>query len=298
VNPANEASAVVRILKRPWLWRLLLPRIVLIAWATWDCFGSPARWLLAAQPGTSSGASQITSADGSPRAAEAVPPKVRRYAEHLLRRYDANGDGQLQPDEWGKMHGQPEAADTNGDHVITLDELTSRIAAFGQNRRVRLANPAIGADAGRASSTETPGRQGTGSDGPSSNGPEDAKKTVESDAESGPVPGTPTPRRDTMFSVPKSRLPAGLPEWFLGRDANGDGQLSLSEFAPNPTQADLEEFARYDKNGDGFITARECFEALKPAKAASGKAAGAGSGKPGETSGAKARRKKSGAAGN
>ena len=57
-----------------------------------------------------------------------------------------------------------------------------------------------------------------------------------------------------------------MPEWFTRRDTNGDGQLSLSEFAPNPTQADLEEFARYDRNGDGFITAQECLDALRPAK--------------------------------
>jgi uncharacterized protein (DUF2141 family) len=245
----------------------------LIAWATWGWPESRAACLLAAQPGPNPGASQITSADVSPRAAEAIPAKVRRYAEHLLHRYDTNGDGQLRSDEWGKMHGHPETADTNGDRVITLDELTRHIAAFGQNRRVRLASPAIGGDAATVSGVETPGQAETASDGLSASGPEGAEKTAASGTESEPRPGTP-PKRDTTFFVPKSRLPVGLPEWFFRRDANGDGQLSLSEFAPNPTQVELEEFTRYDRNGDGFITAREYLSAVKPAKAASGKGAG------------------------
>jgi len=278
-----------------WPRSLFFAQIALIAWATGGWPESPAARLFAAQPGTSPGASQITSADVSSRAAEAIPAKVRRYAEHLLRRYDTNGDGQLQPNEWGKMHGHPETADANGDRVITLDELTRHIAAFGQNRRVRLASPVIGGDAATVSDTETRGQKETGSDGPSPNGPEDAKKTAPSGTESEPGPGAP-PKRDTTFFVPRSRLPAGLPEWFLRRDTNGDGQLSLSEFAPNPTQADLEEFARYDRNGDGFITAQEYLNAVKPAKAASGK--GAGSTKKQDKSGAEASRKKSGTAGN
>jgi len=246
--------------------------------------------LLAAQPGSSPSAWQVSPTNTPAGAADAIAPKVRRYAEHLLRRYDKSGDGQIQPDEWGKMHGNPEAADANRDHVITLDELTRYIAAFGQHHRLRMANATIGGDAKAVSGTETPARQESTQGGPSAN-PEDATRSLTSGAEAGPAPGT-QPKRDTTFYVPRSRLPAGLPEWFLRRDTNGDGQVSLSEFAPNPTQADLGEFARYDKNGDGFITARECLDTLKPAKSASGKAAGAASGKTGEKSGAKATRKK------
>ena len=187
------------------------------------------------------------------------------------------------------MRGRPEAIDTNGDHAITLDELTGHIAAYGKNRRVRPANPSIGWDAEAISGTETSRRQATASDGLSAKGPDDAKKTVVSGAEPGPTPGK-QPRRDAKFYVPKSRLPAGLPDWFLRGDANGDGQVSLSEFAPNPTPSDLAQFARHDKNGDGFITVQEYLGALRPAKAASGKA--------GEKGGAKASRKRSGAPGN
>jgi hypothetical protein len=47
----------------------------------------------------------------------------------------------------------------------------------------------------------------------------------------------------------------------------------MAEFAPKATQTDIDEFARYDANGDGLITAKECAGANK---AAAPKAADAG----------------------
>jgi hypothetical protein len=126
------------------------------------------------------------------------------------------------------------------------------------------------------------------------NSPEDGNKTPSSDAGAPPTAGE-QPRRGTTFYVPKSRLPPGLPDWFLRRDLDGDGQLSLAEFAPNPTQADLEEFARYDRNGDGFITAKECLDALKPAKPA-GRKTGGSLDKRNEKNGGKSSGKKAAAA--
>jgi Ca2+-binding EF-hand superfamily protein len=206
--------------------------------------------------------------------AERIPDKVRRYAERLLRRYDANGDGKLQRGEWSKMHGNPDAADVNADGVITLGELTNWIAAFGRNRRLGTAGDSPGASPRDRPDSQAADASGAGKE---KEGEGAAKGGLQS--ETGP-----SPRRGTTFYVPKTRLPAGLPSWFLDRDLDGDGQLSLAEFAPNPTQADLEEFARFDRNGDGFITAKEGLEALRPAKpagrkAAAGKSAGKSDGK-------------------
>jgi hypothetical protein len=60
------------------------------------------------------------------------------------------------------------------------------------------------------------------------------------------------------FTVPRSRLPKGLPSWFIIRDADGDAQLTLAEYAPDGSQLALHEFTRYDANGDGVVTAQEC----------------------------------------
>jgi len=251
----------------------LVSRLTLAVCAAW-CWGSaPTASPLAASDGVGAGASQAASAGRSSGPAAAVPLKVRRYAERLVHRYDLNGDGQLQSDEWSKMQGDPAAADANHDRVVTLDEWIRYITAFGRNQRVRPANQEDGANAGATSGAAAPGGQGDVSEGTPSKAPEGAKKT----APPGPVSSAPSRTavpRDARFYVPKSRLPAGLPPWFVQRDTNGDGQVSLSEFAPNATQSALQEFVRHDKNGDGFITPQECGDSSKPTKTPSAKATG------------------------
>ena len=86
------------------------------------------------------------------------------------------------------------------------------------------------------------------------------------------VADNPTPTeaapRETRFHLSPKRLPAGLPDWFRTRDLDGDGQLTLSEFAPHATAAQQQEFVRYDLNGDGVLTPQEYLKATRPAKSA------------------------------
>jgi hypothetical protein len=57
------------------------------------------------------------------------------------------------------------------------------------------------------------------------------------------------------------RLFGELPSWFKQRDADLDGQVMMSEYASQWTDALAEQFSRLDPNGDGVITAKECADA-------------------------------------
>ncbi len=63
--------------------------------------------------------------------------------------------------------------------------------------------------------------------------------------------GVPGPDRGRQFKTPP--LPAGLPAWFAERDQDKDGQVGMFEWPKD----ELDEFAKADRNGDGYITPEE-----------------------------------------
>ena len=62
--------------------------------------------------------------------------------------------------------------------------------------------------------------------------------------------------------APSANETAGIPRWFLARDANGDGQLTLREFSPSLSLESTAFFGRLDADGDGLITPDEVREYL------------------------------------
>jgi len=117
-------------------------------------------------------------------------------------------------------------------------------AASGQTEEVTVAL----IDDGETAETETE----------SDDEPEAKKATDESDEETKPDTSQkgaaqPSTKR---FVTPPSRL-AGLPDWFLTADKNGDGQLTTAEFAPNSDKTRLTQFSQYDRNKDGVLTPQE-----------------------------------------
>jgi Ca2+-binding EF-hand superfamily protein len=80
------------------------------------------------------------------------------------------------------------------------------------------------------------------------------KATSHSASESKPAKDK---QKSYRFKTAKERLPAGLPGWFTSKDANGDGQVSMSEYSKSWTESQAAEFKRYDKDNDGIITAEE-----------------------------------------
>jgi hypothetical protein len=73
--------------------------------------------------------SQPSSGGSSPEANR----DYRRFARSLLRQYDKNGNGVLEEPEWREMRQSHWAADSDGDKVITVDELSAHLVSYSSS---------------------------------------------------------------------------------------------------------------------------------------------------------------------
>ncbi|MCE9525032.1 MAG: hypothetical protein K8R36_03145 [Planctomycetales bacterium] len=180
---------------------------------------------------SSSGPPSGTSSSSSAGSAE----QYKKYAEGLLKQFDKSKDGMLQRDEWKEMKTEHQGADTDGDGVITLNELTNRVSAYSN---------------GGASSSPL------SSSGGSSYGGKYGKGSGDKTAALGP-------KKSYRFLTPTERLPKGMPDWFIKNDADGDGQIMMAEYSTSWTDSTAAEFAKLDLDGDGIITPKECLSVEK-----------------------------------
>lgn len=205
---------------------------------------------------TSSG--RTTSASGaSPSAASsAVDERYRTYAANMLKRYDKNGNGVLDRDEWSQMRGDWwKSADTSGDGTITLDEIVGRLSGYRARYQSTTSTTTTTTSPSTSSYATTASTTSSGAVTTSSSAPAVTSTTAS--------PTTVAARKPYRFLTPTERLPSGLPEWFTRRDANGDGQVTLAEFSDNLSDEVAAEFSKYDLNNDGVITPQECLNASK-----------------------------------
>ncbi|HUT95784.1 MAG TPA: hypothetical protein VMY37_40405 [Thermoguttaceae bacterium] len=203
------------------------------------------------------------------------------WTEMLLDKYDKNWDGRLGPDEWDETRIARYDRNQNGlleetewrriwitqrlprsDGGVGVEQLVRAIAALGGGKPIVLKQSHLG-ERMKPLPLLSPATAGD----TRANGPESpAEDTDVPSTGQKPVAGSPSGRgaRNTKFVLPRSQLPRRLPPWFVPRDADGDGQLTMAEYAPKATAAQLAEFTRYDRNGDGVLTAEECARGPRP----------------------------------
>jgi Ca2+-binding EF-hand superfamily protein len=186
--------------------------------------------------------------------------RMRQLAESLIKQNDKNGDGMLQRDEWGNLRESQQAADANKDGVITVDEfvvhLQSYSAGGGWGSRGDRGRGGFGGERGGFGGGERGGfgEGGFGEGGFGEGGFGERSSSSSSSRTSSKL----TARKSYRASPATERLPKGLPDFFLRNDADGDGQISMSEYAASWSDRIAAEFAEYDLNSDGIITPEEC----------------------------------------
>jgi len=171
--------------------------------------------------------------------------KVDRYADRVFAARDLNQDGLLTGEEWSAMTGDPQSIDRNQDGQISKPEFRSHVLEYGRTRQPVILTSKREQDAPESIRTAAP----------SATDPQQPLATDPDASLDQTGPGKPAPR-STRFTVRPSRGLGTLPGWFVSRDRDGDGQLTLREFVANAAGSSR-EFDRLDRNGDGVVTPRE-----------------------------------------
>lgn len=238
--------------------------------------------------GRSDGSRRGDSSSGNP------DERMASMAGMIMERLDQNRNGFVDGDELKSMRSDPKAADKNGDGKLSKDELAASIGSRSFGGPPGGGPPGGGPPGGggffggRSGDGSSGGRffGGPGGGPPSresffgSRGGEDSGRGSRGgDDRSGSRDGAGgsrdsrsagTSRRGstTAEEKPKSyRLLTAaerlakqhndLPDWFGRKDVNGDGQVSMAEFASVWSEGSATEFARADRNEDGTVTAAE-----------------------------------------
>ena len=161
-----------------------------------------------------------------------VTPADQRESEERMRRYDRNRDGFLTKDELSsRFAGNPMDFDRNRDGKLSVSELAVRYARRREGEE----------EAKRSKSTESRSRG--------------REKKVE-------APDVFDGRKSYRATAGRS-LPEGLPGEFTDKDGNGDGQVTMAEFAKEWNDDVVAEFFDSDFNGDGVITADEALKKVE-----------------------------------
>jgi Ca2+-binding EF-hand superfamily protein len=205
-----------------------------------------------------------------------IPAKCLRLAQRIMKKYDRDGNGTLDAKEWPAGHGNLAEIDADHHGVVTVDELAAYLARYASLHPLRKADtawqhlPQPPAGLFQPVTPAEDAHKATAA-APEAASADEGKTKAEGAAQR---PGDAAKK----YYVAPTALPPGLPNWFHELDADGDGQLTLGEFAPDGSAARRQAFQRYDENGDGVLTAEEVVRSGKgtnEAKASSSPAASA-----------------------
>ena len=164
--------------------------------------------------------------------------RMTEYADAMIKKYDKNGDNQLDKEERASVN--VKFKDTDGDGNVSREEINEFVAS-----------------AQKSSGSVSPAYVAGQRNRRDANGAGDviANVTPGDVVMSGKTPYDPK----TATSQTENGRPKGASEKFLKLDANKDGQLQMNEFSSGNEWSDelYDEFVAADVNNDGVITAEE-----------------------------------------
>lgn len=209
--------------------------------------------------------------------AEDAPLKLRRFVRYFFLKNDTNGDGVLQENELTQYPGL-QTIDLNGDFNIQPPELLFYLARYAKHRTIFNPEPPIAASqqhkvdpskgikihplSAKVKEAPAPAASKKLADLTESEFTSMISKTTVNNDQIDSLLNQAASSGKREYAVSPEQL-AGIPGWFILKDKNGDGQLSLYEFAVPLTTNSIAFFGRLDLNADGLITPEELRSALE-----------------------------------
>jgi len=201
---------------------------------------------------SSSNSSSTSSNDSKTPSTSTSSPSLStaEFAKTFIREHDKDKNGWLNGDELKDLRGKPADADLNKDGILTVEELTARLSSDTPTTA-----PTSSTSSGSKSDSDRHDDRKKGD-------ADLSKRVLYGTVYGASTSGKESDKRHTYrFSKAADHLPSGLPGWFKSKDANGDGQVSMSEYSRSWSKSTVSEFRKYDLNDDGIVTAKE---AAKP----------------------------------
>ena len=156
----------------------------------------------------------------------------------MIRRMDQNGDGVIQPDEIDERRRRfmSEGMGIDFSQPVPVEEIAKRI----QERMTRGQEEARSRDQAQQA---------------------EQKKKEEAARDAYRITGTERLKNRKSYRAEAAALPDKLPDWWSGKDANLDGQITLAEYLGNEPDRSSDPFSDLDRNRDGVVTAQEAHAA-------------------------------------
>jgi Ca2+-binding EF-hand superfamily protein len=193
-----------------------------------------------------------------------VEERDLKEAEERIRRYDRNNDGVLNKEEieGNRWSDDPMQFDRNGDGKISKSEMAVRYAKRRADEQAAQSKSQTGGDRGRGGfmfgGGAAPGATGAAGGWSKSETANSRKEKAEEKDRFGDA-------KSYRMKTAKEKIDGtkGLPDWFARSDADGDGQVLVSEYSSSLTAETLAEFQKFDLNDDFIVTVKECLAAVK-----------------------------------
>ncbi len=153
----------------------------------------------------------------------------------MVRRFDQNGDGVIQPDEVdeGRRRFLSERMGIDLSQPVRVEDIARNIQDRMRQR-----------EEGRSSERR---------DGRQRRQQEEEKVTTDSYRKT----GAERLKNRKSYRIQLATLPDDLPEWWSDRDTNEDGQVTLAEYVRGSRDPASDEFLDLDSNRDGIVTSHE-----------------------------------------